>query len=57
MEKEKLILGCMVISYGILITIQINLFKELMEIKEILWKVAKDESTQFFFEKTNKKNK
>ncbi|WP_159099138.1 hypothetical protein [Fusobacterium necrophorum] len=51
---DKLILGCIVISYSILIAIQISISKELLEIKKILWKVAKDESFEFTLEKSKK---
>ena len=54
---EEIILIVLIISYSILITIQISISKELMEIKKILWKVAKDETLEFTLEKTKKDTK
>lgn len=48
------ILIVLIISYSILIAIQISISKELMEIKKILWKVAEDESLEFTLEKSKK---
>lgn len=53
---DKFILGCIVISYSILITIQISMSKELLKIKKILWKVAKNESLELAFKKTKQKS-
>lgn len=55
-SMDKFILGCIVISYSILITIQISMSKELLEIKKILWKVAKNESLELAFKKTKQKS-
>lgn len=51
---EEITLIVLIISYSILIAIQISISKELMEIKKILWKVAKDESLEFTLEKSKK---
>ena len=52
---QLLLIVIVIISYTILINIQISIGKELKEIREILWKVAKKESFNFFLE--NRENK
>ncbi len=47
---QLLLIVIVIISYTILINIQISMGKELKEIREILWKVAKNESFDFFLE-------
>ncbi len=47
---QLLLIVIVIISYTILINIQISMGKELKEIREILWKVAKKESFNFFLE-------
>lgn len=43
------------LGYSILIGIQIEIFKEILKIKKILWKVAENEMLNIILEKTNKK--
>lgn len=52
---QLLLIVIVIISYTILINIQISMGKELKEIREILWKVAKNESFNFFLEKGENK--
>ena len=48
---QLLLIVIVIISYTILINIKISMGKELKEIREILWKVAKKESFDALLER------
>lgn len=52
-----LILIVSVIGYAILINFMLILLKEVQRVHKILWKVAQNESLDFFFENSNKDTK
>lgn len=52
-----LILMVSVIGYAILINFMLELLKEIQRIHKILWKIAQNESLDFFFENSNKDTK
>ena len=53
----KIILAVSIIGYGILITLMLDLIKEIQRIHKILWKVAQNESFDFILKNSNKNSK
>ena len=49
----KIILAVLIIGYGILITLMLELIKEIQRIHKILWKVAQNESLDFILKNSN----